>query len=77
MSDFRNTLDNGLKQHYDNLKKIEELEEENKKLKEQIEKMKCCETCTFNFPGKGVGKCDSCKRMDLRNSLDNWAMVEP
>lgn len=27
---------------------IEELEEENEKLKEQIEKMKCCENCKYN-----------------------------
>lgn len=37
-----------------------QLEEESTELKEQIEKMKCCENCTYYDRNEGEWPCDSC-----------------
>ena len=43
------------------------LQIENEKLKEQIDKMKCCSNCTHNY--------DDCEMLPCRN-LNHWKMME-
>ena len=53
---------------------IKELEKENKRLEEQIEKMKCCQNCknyTWNMSNK---KCQF--RCESREACDNWKLKE-
>ena len=55
--------------------KAREYKQEIDQLKAQIEKMKNCESCRFNTPSMGIGKCDACSRINLRNKEDNWELV--
>ena len=48
----------------------EELEKENAELKEQIEKMKCCENCRYY--SRTYGHCYSYEANQSCTSLSNW-----
>ena len=53
---------------------IAELEKENAELKEQIEKMKCCENCRHY--SRTYGDCYSCDLYESCTSLSNWSLSD-
>ena len=53
---------------------IVELEKENAELKEQIEKMKCCENCRHY--SRTYGYCYSCDSYQSCTSLSNWSLAD-
>ena len=53
---------------------IAELEKENAELKEQIEKMKCCENCRYY--SRTYGHCYSYESYQSCTSLSNWRLAE-
>ena len=55
-------------------KVIQELEKENAELKEQIEKMKCCENCRYY--SRTYGHCYSNDSYQNCKSLSNWRLAE-
>ena len=55
-------------------KHIAELEKENAELKEQIEKMKCCENCRHY--SRTYGHCYSYDSYQNCKSLSNWRLAE-
>ena len=55
-------------------KVIQELEKENAELKEQIEKMKCCENCRYY--SRTYGHCYSYDSYQNCKSLSNWRLAE-
>ena len=54
--------------------KIAELEKENAELKEQIEKMKCCENCRYY--SRTYGHCYSYDEYQSCTSLSNWSLAD-
>ena len=52
----------------------EELEKENAELKEQIEKMKCCENCRYY--SRTYGHCYSYEANQSCTSLSNWSSAD-
>lgn len=52
----------------------EELEKENAELKEQIEKMKCCENCRHY--SHTYGHCYSYDEYQNCESLSNWSLAD-
>ena len=55
-------------------KNLTELEKENAELKEQIEKMKCCENCRHY--SHTYGHCYSYDSYQNCKSLSNWRLAE-
>ena len=53
---------------------IVELEKENAELKEQIEKMKCCENCRYY--SRTYGHCYSYESYQNCTSLSNWSLAD-
>ena len=53
---------------------IAELEKENAELREQIEKMKCCENCRHY--SRTYGHCYSCDSYQSCISLSNWSLAD-
>ena len=53
---------------------IAELEKENAELKEQIEKMKCCENCRYY--SRTYEHCYSYESYQSCTSLSNWRLAE-
>ena len=53
---------------------IAELEKENAELKEQIEKMKCCENCRYY--SRTYGHCYSYESYQSCTSLSSWRLAE-
>ena len=56
------------------LKSVAELEKENAELKEQIEKMKCCENCCHY--SRTYGHCYSYDSYQNCKSLSNWKLAD-
>lgn len=56
------------------VERIEELEKENVELKEQIEKMKCCENCRHY--SRTYEHCYSYDEYQNCKSLSNWRLAE-
>ena len=54
--------------------KIAELEKENAELKEQIEKMKCCENCRYY--SRTYEQCYSYDEYQSCTSLSNWSLAD-
>lgn len=54
--------------------KLSRLEKENAELKEQIEKMKCCENCRHY--SRTYGHCYSYDSYQNCTSLSNWRLAE-
>jgi hypothetical protein len=53
-------------------KSIEELEEENQKLQEQVEKMKCCRNCEHFETTEDYG---SCRAKCAKNKKGQWILT--
>ena len=53
---------------------IAELEKENAELKEQIEKMKCCENCRYY--SRTYEQCYSYDSYQSCTSLSNWSLAD-
>ena len=56
------------------VERIEEHEKENAELKEQIEKMKCCENCRYY--SRTYGHCYQYHQYQNCKSLSNWKLEE-
>ena len=54
--------------------KLSRLEKENAELKEQIEKMKCCENCRYY--SRTYGHCYSYDSYQSCTSLSNWSLAD-
>ena len=54
--------------------KLSSLEKENEELKEQIEKMKCCENCRYY--SRTYEHCYSYESYQNCKSLSNWRLAE-
>ena len=54
--------------------KLSRLEKENAELKEQIEKLKCCENCRHY--SRTYGHCYSCDVYQSCTSLSNWSLAD-
>lgn len=70
----RKEIEGILKSRGDRRTTKEELEKENAKLKEQIEKMKCCENCRHY--SHTYGRCYSYDSYQNCESLSNWSLAD-
>ena len=53
-----------------------ELEKENEELKQQIEKMKCCQNCKYGYKKIREEPCCNCKHIPSDRKIDKWELKE-